>query len=460
MKKVLVALLLLVCPVLSAQKDTILSYDEFLGMVKRFHPEAKQANLVVTMAQAALMEARGAFDPQIEAALSKKQFAGTEYFNLANGAFTIPTWFGLDLRAGFEDNSGVYLNPQSLTPDRGQASVGVNVALGQGLWINRRIADVRRARMMVSLSEAERQLMAIDVLYAASDAYFAWKRQYEELKLYENYLTNATQRFRGVKSLIEAGDRPAIDSIEAGIIVNTRLLNLEDARLKFTKARLDLSNYLWTSGNVPLELGEDMVPETTLSQTIPETLKTNGLLAQNPLDGHPKITVLENRINILDVDRRLRANMLLPRLDLSYSWLSEAWDFNNDYRDDYRLGVNFSVPLFMRRERGGLKLAKLKVQDARFELQMERLQLGNKIKANQAEITSLERQQRLVFSLVGDYQRMLESEDRLFIFGESSIFLINARENTLITAQLNRIAMEYRWLLSHAELFRTMARPD
>ena len=55
---------------------------------------------------------------------------------------------------------------------------------------------------------------------------------------------------------------------------------------------------------------------------------------------------------------------------------------------------------------------------------------------------------------------MLNSEERLFSFGESSIFLINTRENNLVSAQLSEITLENRYFVSHAELFKTIANPN
>jgi outer membrane protein TolC len=88
------------------------------------------------------------------------------------------------------------------------------------------------------------------------------------------------------------------------------------------------------------------------------------------------------------------------------------------------------------------------------------VQLKNKIKAQQTEIASLERQQQLIESLVKDYSTMLSSEERLFSFGESSVFLINSRENNLVAAQLSKLQLENRFLDSNATLFKIMANPE
>ncbi|MGV3695624.1 TolC family protein [Flavobacterium sp.] len=438
-----------------------LTYNEFLGYVKKYHPLVKSANLQVSAAQANLMMARGGFDPKIEVDFEQKKFKDSEYYSILNSSFKIPTWYGVEIKAGFDNNDGIYLNPENTVPNQGLTSFGISVPLGQGLFINQRMADLRKAKVQIRLSQSERNLEAVAVLYDASAAYFNWKRYFSEMQLYQKYVTNAEVRYQGISKLIEQGDKPAIDSIEAGIILRNRLLSLEESKLKLAKAKLELSNFLWLENNVPLELQDNIVPEDKLSETIRETLRTNDLMLQNPsLDKHPKINALESKIEMLDIERKLKANMLLPKVDVGYSYLSEPSYIDNYRFQDYKIGVNFYFPLFLRKERGSLQLAKYKLQDSKFDLDLERVSLKNKIEAQQTEIRSLEKQRQLIASLVKDNETMLSSEDRLFSFGESSVFLINSRENNLVSAQLSELAIENRFLESHASLFKIMANPE
>ena len=343
-------------------------------------------------------------------------------------------------------------------PNSGLTSFGITVPVGQGLFINQRMADIRKAKIAINLNAAERNLEAIEVIYEASVSYMNWKRSYEEVKLYETYLENAIIRYNGISKLIEQGDKPAIDSIEAGITLKTRRLNLEDARLKLTKAKLDLSNYLWLEDNIPLELNDDLQPENELSKTIRETLQINEL-GEIDLNNHPKIQALDSKINMLKIEKNLKANSILPKLDLSYNYLSEPSYIDNYRFEDYKIGINFSFPLFLRKERGGLKLANLKIQDAEFGLQFERKSLENKIKAQQQEITSIQTQREYNGRLVKDFSTLLNSEERLFEMGESSLFLINSRENSLVSSKINDIALENRYLNAVIGLYKTLANP-
>jgi outer membrane protein TolC len=122
--------------------------------------------------------------------------------------------------------------------------------------------------------------------------------------------------------------------------------------------------------------------------------------------------------------------------------------------------LDFYFPLFLRKERGNLKLAKFKVQETTFLLDFERVQLQNKINAQKIEITSFLKQMELAKSLAEDNTTMLKSEERLFLFGESSLFLINTRENNLVSAKLSQITLENKFYISNSELFKIIANPD
>jgi outer membrane protein TolC len=93
-------------------------------------------------------------------------------------------------------------------------------------------------------------------------------------------------------------------------------------------------------------------------------------------------------------------------------------------------------------------------------LDFEKVQLQNKINAQKIEIKSFLKQIEIAKSLAEDNSTMLKSEERLFLFGESSLFLINTRENNLVSAKLSQIALENRFFVSNSELFKIIANPD
>lgn len=461
MKRVFIILLILISYHIKAQsfKEKELSFSEYIGYVKKYHPLVRQSGLLLNRAEAELLTARGGFDPKIEVDYDQKDFKDKNYYSLLKSTFKIPTWYGIEIKAAFDNSEGLYVNSQNTTPNNGLTSIGISIPLGQGLFINKRMADVRMAKVQLQLSAAEQKMETTDVIYEASLAYFNWKRAFDEAELYKTYLEYAQKRYDGILRLIETGDKPAIDSVEAGILVKTRELSLKDAQLKLTKSRLELSNFLWID-NVPVELEENISPEENVRNSVDTSLNTN--LQLNPsaaLDSHPKIQSLQSKLSMLEIERRYKANMLLPEMNVSYNYLSEPAYFT-DYRfQDYKIGLNFSFPLFLRKERGALQLAKLKIQDGQLDLELERVALKNKILTYSAEIESLNQQQLTAAELVKDYTVMLSSEEKLFSFGESSLFLINSRENNVVSSRLAEINTENRLLASIANLYKVLSIP-
>lgn len=434
------------------------TYEEFLAYVKKFHPLTKQADLKISEAQAKLLKARGAFDPKIESTFNQKEYGDKKYYSLFNGSFKIPTWYGIEIKAAFDNNEGIYLNPENTVPNQGLTSFGISVPVGQGLWINERMAELKKAKLYQSVNEAERKIMITEVIVEASQSYFNWKRSHSEVQLYENYLENSIIRHQGIIKSVQLGDKSKIDSVEAGILVKSRRLNLENAKLKLTKAKLELSKFLWSEDSVPLEVGDNLYPEEQLKSTILHTLNLADLNSLSS-DNHPKLHALEQKIAIKTIDKRLSANSLLPKIDLSYNYLSEPSTIDNYRFEDYKFGVNFYFPLFLRKERANLKLAKIKLQDYQYTLDFERLSIGNKIEAGKQEILSLQNQMEINGSLVNDYELMLDGEERLFEMGESSLFVINSRENSLVSAKISEINLEISYLNAGISLYKTLANP-
>lgn len=441
------------------QDSIVLRFNEYLGYVKKFHPIAKQAELTLGMGQANLMKARGGFDPKIEVDYDRKKFKGTEYYDRLNTTFKIPTWYGIELKGSFEQNNGDFLNPAESLPIDGLYSAGVSISVGQGLWINERMATLKQAKYFREQSKADRDLLVNQILYEASLAYFDWLQAFNETLIYQSFLENASTRFEGTKKRAASGDIAAIDTVEAKIALQNRALSLEQAKVKLMKRSLELSNFLWMNDEVPVEVKPNVIPDTNIDGDIDTTLEILGKpLDSFTVENHPKLKSLVYKIGGLRVEKNLKANKLLPKIDLEYNFLTETPEFINSLNtQDYKGGVNFRLPLFLRKERGDLKLAKFKLQDAKFDFDNAQVALQNKIVAIYRELESFETQSLLIDEIVANYNMLLAAEERKFTFGESSLFLINSREIKLIDSELKQIAVQNKFYNTKAKLFNSLA---
>jgi outer membrane protein TolC len=461
MKHYILYALVLITSQIFGQEDLSksLSLTEYLSYVKAFHPIVKQANLVINESEAKLLKERGAFDPKFEIERSQKNYKSIEYYDKLNASFKIPTWYGIEFKGNFEDNEGVYLNTEASVPDNGLYSVGVSFSVAQNLLINKRMAMLKQAKLYVNQAKADRLLLVNNILFEATKTYFNWLKAYNEKSVYNDFLDNADIRFKGIKKNYEVGENPAIDTLEARITVTTRKLDFEKARINYIKSSLELSNFLWLDDNTPIEIKENIIPDVRTINNIDDYYDSL-LLNQESynLDNHPKLQSLNFKYESLVVDKRLKQNSLLPKIDLQYNFLSQTPEVINSFSTSaYKSGFNISIPLFLRKERGELNLAKIKLQNTTFEIQSAKVTLKNKIDGINQELESYNIQNQYTNSMVNDYETMLNAEERKFFLGESSLFLVNSRESKLIDAKLKAISLENSFLITKASLLNALA---
>ena len=111
------------------------------------------------------------------------------------------------------------MNPQNTVPENGLYSAGISVPLGQGLFINQRMATLKKARIFQDLTVVQRNILINQILYDAAMAYFKWFKAHNEMRIYTNFLNNATIRFEGIRQQVRAGAVAGIDTVEAKITV-------------------------------------------------------------------------------------------------------------------------------------------------------------------------------------------------------------------------------------------------
>jgi outer membrane protein TolC len=434
-----------------------LTFEEYLGYVKEHHPLMKQANLTLSIGEANLLRARGGFDPKIEVDYDRKKFKNTEYYDLLNATFKIPTWYGVEFKANFEENSGQFLNPSLKLPEEGLYSAGVSFSLAQGLLTNERMASLKQAKFFIRQSQADRDYLVNDILFNASLAYFEWLEATNEQQIYSSFLENAKVRLNAITRSVEEGDKAAIDITEARILLQNRELDLEMSRLKMRKAALKVGNYLWIN-NIPLELEENVVPKSPSINVLESVLILEGITnMEEYAKSHPKLRSLDAKIEGLLVDRNLKRNKLLPKVDLQYNFLSQDYEQLNSFNlANYKAFVNVSFPIFLRKERGDLQLANYKIQNAEFDKAAASLNIANKIAGINFEIRSLDTQNKLINDIVTDYRLLVKAEERKFILGESSLFLINTREQKLIDAQIKENSLLIKQLNATSRLFNAL----
>lgn len=441
----------------SAQQ--VLTLQEFHQLILLHHPVASQAALLTEQARQELRIARGALDPVISSKVYRKEFGGKEYYNLWSNTLQVPLWFGPELKAGFDKNTGANLNPMDYTPSKGLSSVGISVPLGQGLLIDERRATIRQARLMQEIAEADRVKLINKLLLQATKDYWDWLLYFRQVQLYEEAVELADFRLKAVRARVQEGDLAAIDTVEALTEVQARQVLLQEALLGYNNARLLVATHLWAEDETPLELQEQTIPALTGSEIASLSQDDLQQLLETAKANHPDLRKLSLKGQQLQLDRRVAADKLKPKLNAEYNLLQSDFYMRPEAIDrsymgeNYKLGLSFSLPLFLRQERGKLQLTKAKQQANALELTQTTREVENSILAAYNEWLALEEQIRLQEQMVTNANTLRNGEVIRFQNGESSLFLVNSREMKLMEAQVKLYTLRTKYAKARTFLY-------
>ena len=436
-------------PYLAVSQNT-LSIRNTFDLINQYHPIAKQAEFKVDLSKAALLSSRGAFDPAFYLNNEQKTLNGKNYFYYNNPEIKIPTWYGVELKAGYENNYGENLSAESTL---GKSSyVGVSVPLLKDLLIDKRRSDLAQSKILVQLSKEEKQLILNDLYLDGASSYWQWTYAFQKQQLFNSILKNAKDRLNFIKQSFQSGDRAAIDTVE-GILQLQNFMNLQSqAWSDQIEEQSKLSNFLWDAKQQPYELNETVVPDSNWMNTDLKQITLPSLLQviEEASVIHPKIKLLNFKSDILQVEKQYKAQNLLPTFRVNYNFLNKGYQFTNPikqslYNNNYKAGVQFGLPLFLRQARGDLKQANIKIAQQQEETKQVKLEIENKIKKYYAELVALKNQQIITSSSVVNAKKLLDAEFQRFEIGESSLFLVNTRELKYIEVLLKSYELKTKF---------------
>ncbi|MCU0432328.1 MAG: TolC family protein [Bacteroidia bacterium] len=451
-------------PVADSVKAGVMMLRDFYTLMIDRHPVVKQAATFSEAAKAELRMSRGLLDPKLSTTVGEKQLTSSRYYTMWDNTLKVPTWVGIDLKAGFEANTGQFVSSDIRTPSSGLWYAGISVPLGQGLIIDERRNVIKQAQLLPTLAEADQLKMVNKLLLQATKDYWDWYFAWNRLQMLEEGYTLAYNRFQAVKSRALFGDLPTIDTVEALIVVQDRDNQRIQARADYNNAMLKVSNHLWGENGTPLELTAGVLPaaDGTQISSLPVDSLNNLLIAAQL--NHPEVVKLDVKGGQLAIERRYQADKLKPKLNFEYNMLAkEATDFgmavtDRYYANNYKYGITFSYSLFLRQERGKLALTEIKQQQVAFEKQQMQRDIGTEINQVYNNWVALELQLRLQEQQVQNTELLRDGEQRRFDAGESSFFLVNTRETALISAQIKFYEMQAKYAKTKAELYWAAGR--
>ncbi len=286
----------------------------------------------------------------------------------------------------------------------------------------------------------EQQALINNIMMEATTQYWEWVNAYQTYEVIKKNLIVSQNRFEMVKKIYKNGERAAIDTTEAMYQFQTFEFQSNESWLKFQKERIELSAFLWQANNNPYLLPENIVPQkgwdneanvNNFDINLPELLA-------NAQQVHPELLLYNNKFRILEIDKKLKFQELLPKLDFKYNHLSKGYNaFASDgllFRNNYQYGFKFEMPLRLSKGRADYALAKLKIQEESLNLAQKKQQIQVKVSSYFNQVEALKKQIQTQEKALQNYQALVKAEETRFAQGESSLFLINSSETKAMEA--------------------------
>lgn len=450
------ALLILFSVQFSFAQDSLkLSHQEFLNIVKNYHPLALKYQLQNKIANAEITKARGNFDPVLAGKLGEKNIDGTKYYEQKNVELGIPTWYGIDITGSYNYLDGEKLNNSETKG--GLYQFGVTIPLAKNLLYDKRRAMLDQAKFGLKMTEAEQIVLTNELLLDAENTYWDWVKNYEIYKLQKSAVEINRKRLELTKKTYEFGERPAIDTVEAASQLQSFELQERNAYLNFVKSTQELQMFLWKDKQDLYEIAQLVFPSSSLDEH--SGYSDYEFLVQNvqsrQVQNHASLEYYLQKQNILESERRLKWQSFLPKIDFTYNFFNKEnykSDFLPLFDNNFQYGLKLEIPIFQRQARADYEIAKLKISQNQQDSQLKLREVNTKIETYKYEVTNYFSQIDISAKNLNNYKRLLNAEETRFGNGESSLFLINSRENKLLDAREKNIELKAKFLKSYNKL--------
>lgn len=408
----------------------ILSFEEFCGIIKKYHPIVQRSYRQIDIARNENKIANAAFIPKFELQTGQKKLV-QPYYNLLNANFKIPTWYGIDFKLQYERNIGTYVDPEHLTSEEGLFTMGISVPLVDGLIQNENRTRTLQSKIAIQSAENDVIITLNQLMMEAVNAYWEWTYQYYNWQLAKKLYQKAEERHRNVRLMFVKGDRSASDTLETFASLQDRSMLVLESKKKYMLSLWALNTFLWLD-NQPYPLSVNVMPDS-VKTVLPSvtTIDTN-------ISYLPSIRYYDYKLKQLNLDMKLKKNKIFPDVYLDYNLLnkgiSTAWT-NNDYK--WRISV--ALPIWIQKELSDIRITKYKIKQTELDKQYKQAEVTNKINSYKEVIEILKQQNQNIDQIVENYTTLLKQEEIKFQIGESSIFLIISRENKIFELQQKQL---------------------
>jgi outer membrane protein, heavy metal efflux system len=418
-----------------------LSLEEVLAAVERHSPVIEAARWEAEGAEAELLAAQGGFDPQVRARAVSTPVGGYPSTRLETVVEQPTSLWGTNLFAGWRHGGGEFPSyaGQYETNALGELRAGVSVPLWRNGPIDRRRAQLARARLGTDAAGHAVAQSRLEATRAATLRYWDWVAAGRRYAIAVALRQLARDRDTQLEQRVRNGDLAAFEQVDNQRALVQREGQVVAAERLLQQTAIELSLFLRSAE------GQPVVPEPSRLPAHFPTPEPAGQVVgpvelESVLARRPEVLRLEAARAQQQVERRLAENQRAPAVDVS---VAAARDLGAGSpkrgKPELEIGLQVELPTLNRGATGRARQAEAGLARLEAQLRLQRDRVGVEVRdALSALEAARERVEvaRRELRLARDIE---DAERTRFELGESTLLFVNLREQTSAEAAVREV---------------------
>lgn len=469
---------LLLVPERATAEARAVSLRGAVSLAVRRNLTLAQTATTVLSAKAAVLAARGLDDPVLEIKtaierIRRQRIPGFPVQERAvdgtrsRASLSLPLATGgsirLRLATGYR-RTEVETEAASAQPERYRSGlyapslqVSVDQPLLRGFGENVARAQLRQARLQLSVGQAERQGFAASLVRSVVVAYWGLAHAKRKLEVRRALVTAARKQLARTRAGIAVGKLSPSASAEIQVALALRLDALLLAEQAQREQGLLLGQLCGAQPGYGLIASDDL-PAIDAGTPNPRQLQATLVRA---IEQSPQLAVLQAQVQARVVELEVTNNGLLPQLDLSVSGgpVASAPTMSDAYEkligwESYSFGasLSLSLPIGASAARGARNAALANLRKAQLGEDESRAQIRLAVARSIDRLKTARRRARLLSASLRQAELDLKAERARFEVGRASNFDVLRRQEAAATVQLRLHSAELSALQANASL--------
>jgi len=418
-----------------------LTLEEVLDSVREQHPGMAVARQGVATAEAELLSAEGGFDLSLKA---KGAYVPFSYYprEQLDAVLEQPLALGgTRLFAGYRLGQGkfplYYGNYETLSA--GEVRAGVEVPLWRNSAIDKRRADLAKARLRLDIAGFALAGEQLELQREAAYQYWEWVAAGRQLTIANSQYSLAVTRHDQLARRAAQGDIPQIEHTENERVLLEREADLVAARRKLEQTALKLSIYLRDRDGNPLVVSAARLPG---GLPMPDAAFASQLdsWVDKALRQRPELQDLALQSDMVQIDAALARNQMSPLVDLGVAVAKDLGNGPDSLRPtELQATLTIDLPFQARVGRGQVQAAAAKRAAVEAKTRLTRDKVMTEVRDNLSALHAAYERVGLAKGAADVARRLAQAELARFEYGSTSLLIVNLREQAAADAELKEI---------------------